>query len=225
MIDYPMLKTESDRRRLRKWHAHLATRGTEVPEEPDFQSFGRLSTLERLRDVLSVEAPHHCAPLARVISQLKREKSQREKPRHTTTSRPGPTSDLSVGIEELPHEWKVTLKEMRRRREDLDGGMIDLGDTEPPAQSQIRATEYVLRCIAKVCIEADRSVNLDTESVRLWLERQEARGQRETGLAMQLRKLAEFLIYRDEKSKLRKAICGLQKYRTAITLIPGQPFQ
>ena len=208
MTDYPVAQTESDRRRLRKWQAHLETRGTEVPDEKDFQTFGSLPTLERLRNVLSVEAPHHCAPLMRVISQLKREKRQRGKPRRTTTSRRGRVSDLSVGTEELPNDWKVTLIEMRRRRKDLDGGMIDLGDTSPPALSQIRATEYVLRCIAKVCIEADRLVDLDTESVRFWLERQEARGQGETGLAMQLRKLGEFLRYRDEKGKLRKAIRG-----------------
>ncbi|WP_185804715.1 hypothetical protein [Pontivivens nitratireducens] len=208
MSDNLIRPTESDLRRLRKWQAHLETRGTGVPDEEDFQSFGCLSTLERLRDVLSVEAPHHCAPLARVISQLKREKRQREKPRQTTTSRPSKGSDLSVGTDELPDDWKVTLKEMRRRRNDLDGGMIDLGDTSPPAQSQIRAAEYVLRCIVQVCIDADRSADLDTESVRLWLERQEARGQGEIGLAMQLRKLAEFLVYRDEKSKLRKAIRG-----------------
>ncbi len=208
MSDYPMTQSVSDRGRLLKWQAHLAARGTDVPDEQDFQAFGCLSTLERLRNVLSVEAPHHCAPLARVISRLGREKRQRGKPHETTPSSRGPDSDLSAATEELPNDWMATLREMRRRRKDLDGGMIDLGDASPPAQSQIKATEYVLRCIVKVCIDAGRSVDLDTESVRLWLERQEARGQSETGLAMQLRKLAEFLGYRDEKGKLQKAIRG-----------------
>lgn len=192
-------------RRLARWNAHLATRGMTVPDEEDFRSFGKLSTLERLRDVLAREAPQDCGPLGRVISELKREKKKREGSTATGRQR-GRERELSVPADRLPQDWQQTLAEMRRRRTGMATGMVDLGDKTPPALSQIRAMDYVLRSVAKVCEDAGRPIDLDEASVAAWLERQVRRGQRETGLSHQLRKLREFLAYRCEKKALRKQL-------------------
>lgn len=95
---------------------------------------------------------------------------------------------------------------MRRRRTDIEAGLIDLGEILPPALSQIKDVQYVLCCVAKVCLDEKREPALDINSVCAWLARQEGRGQGETGLSMQLRKMVSFLAYRDENKKLRKRI-------------------
>lgn len=195
----------ASQRRLARWQSHLATHRISTPDADAFRSFGRLSTLERLRDVLSEVAPEQCGPLARVISQLKREKRQREKPRSKRGER-GVERTLSVTPAELPPSWQETIADMRQRRMEVDAGMVDLGEVSPPALSQISATEYVLRCVARTCIDAGRDPALDIDGVRLWIERQEARGQRETSLSIQLRKLVGFLAYRGEDKKLRKRL-------------------
>lgn len=198
-------KSEAAARRLIRWKAHLAARGTVTPDANDFASFGSLSSLERLRDVLSDAAPQHCGPLVRVIAEMKREKRLREKPKVSKGAR-GIARTLSVPTHDLPRDWWTTLSEMRRRRTDIDAGMIDLGVTSPPASSQIRDIQYVLCCIAKICLDDNREPALDTDSVRLWIERQEGRGQGETGLSMQLRKIVDFLSYREENKQLRKRL-------------------
>ena len=198
--------TGTDQRRLHKWQAHLATRGIHVPDEADFLSFGRLSTLERLRNVLCIVAPDHCGPLATAISRLKREKLVRRSLQPDGQRRPGRDCTCSVEKEALPQDWRDTLNDMRRRRAAIDAGMIDFGAIVPPAPSQISAIEYVLRCIAKVCADAGRSVDVDIESVALWRARQEAAEQAETGLSLQLRKLADFLRYRQAKKNLARKI-------------------
>ncbi len=197
----------STSRRLAKWQAHLVERGVTTPDVEDFRTFGRISSLERLRDVLADVAPDQCGPLARVISELRREKRSRGASCAKGGVR-GKERELSISEAELPPDWRATLADMRRRRKALEAGMIDLGDVAPPALSQIRAMEYVLCCIAKVCLDADRPMDIDAESVTAWLDRQEARKQRETGLSHQLRKLREFLIYRGEKKALRKRLAS-----------------
>ncbi|MGX9847117.1 hypothetical protein [Limimaricola litoreus] len=136
---------------------------------------------------------------------MKREKRLRDKPKVSKGTR-SIARTLSVPPHDLPQDWRTTLSEMHRRRTDIDTGMIDLGDTSPPASSQIKDIQYVLRCIAKVCRDENREPALDTGSVRLWIERQEGRGQAETGLSMQLRKIVEFLSYREENKCLRKRL-------------------
>ncbi len=197
--------TDASKRRLARWQAHLAARGFSIPDADAFRSFGRLSTLERLRDVLAESAPEQCGPLARVISELKREKRQREKPRNKGGAR-GVERTLSVTPAELPPSWQATIADMRQRRMEVDAGMVDVGDVSPPALSQIRATEYVLRCVAKTCTDAGRDPALDIDGVRAWIDRQEDCGKCQTGVSMQLRKIAGFLAYRGEDKKLRKRL-------------------
>lgn len=198
----PTALSPSDNRRLCKWHDHLAKRGTAVPDEEDFRSFGSLSSLERLRPVLATAAPEHCGPLMRVISELRREKNRRSAA-PSSGRRRGVPCTLSVAEEELPQDWRDTLAEMMdRRRRTLDSGMIDLGDTPPPALSQIKDMTYVLRSIAKVCVDAGRPMAIEAESVCLWLDRQAARGQRATGLSKYLRSLDGYLSYLEPGSAL-----------------------
>lgn len=198
-------KAAAAARRLTRWQGHLAARKTTIPDAEDYLSFGALSSLERLRDVLAIASPEHCGPLARVISDLKRKKTFRAG-KQAKGGMPGIGRQLSVPISDLPEDWKATLGEMRRRRTDLDAGMIDLGDIPPPAKSQIRAIEYVLCCIARVCLDAGRPAELDMDSIGAWLSRQEGRGQVETSSSLQLRKIREFLIYRAENKALSKRL-------------------
>ncbi len=150
-------------------------------------------------------APHHCGPLARVISDLKRDKTMREGPKGKGGAR-GKKREVSIPVRELRDDWRATLAEMRSRREAIEAGMIDLGEVAPPALSQVKAMEYVLCCISKVCLDAGRPAEIDCESVKAWLSRQDARGQKETGTSLQIRKLRDFLAYRGEQRKLRKQL-------------------
>jgi integrase len=191
--------------RYRRWRIHLEERGTTIPDVEDFLTFGALSTLERLRAELSRILPEQCGPLARAISQLKREKNARAGSRAKGGQR-GPAASLSIDAKHLPADWLATLADMRMRREAIDTGMIDIGGINPPAASQLRAIEYVLRAIGKVCTDLDRTVGIDLESVEAWSRRQLSNGQNETSTGLQLRKIIEFLRYRKEEKKLRKKL-------------------
>ena len=193
--------------RYRRWCTHLEDRGSTLPDVDDFLTFGCLSTLERLRTELSRIVPEHCGPLARVISQRKREKTARAGSQ-AKGGRKGPAASLSIAADHLPADWLATLADMRRRREAIDTGMIDIGGIDPPAPSQLRAIEYVLRAIGKVCEDLNKSVEIDLESVEAWSKRQLGNGQNETSTSLQLRKIVEFLRYRKEKKKLRKKLTG-----------------
>lgn len=191
--------------RLIRWQAHLKERSVSVPDEEDFRSFGKLSTLERLRPELAQVAPETCGPLATVISELKRAK------RMNAGSQPkgergGKPIQLSIPTEDLREEWRATLRQMAMRRDGIDTGMIDLEDTDPPAHSQLKAMEYTLRSLSKICIDNGMEIEITKKSVGKWIERQVANGQRETGIGMQLRQVVRFLSLRGEKKKLRKTL-------------------
>lgn len=191
---------EADRARLARWTAHLAARGARVPHEEDFRTFGKLSTLERLRAVLGPVAPEQCGPLRRVISELSRAKRAG---RSTATGNPrGPDLRLAIPRDDLRADWHATLDDMRDRAKRRDAGLLLLCGPTPPASSMIGDIEYVLRAVSKVCTDVGRSPTLDKQAVSAWLAREDARGRRETGLSLQLRLIARFLAYRGQKKKL-----------------------
>jgi hypothetical protein len=184
-------RAAADARRLARWREHLAGRGRTVPDREDFVSYGRLSTLERLHRVLAVAAPDACGPLASVIRELKAAKRARAGTRGRGGRR-GPARTLSVAPEELRRDWRATLDRLGRERAGLDRGLVHLGDP-PPALSQLRCMAYALRSLAGACRDASVPCEVSVATVTLWLDREEARGRRDTGLAHQLRKLGEFL--------------------------------
>ncbi len=184
----------ADARRLARWQAHLDARGVSVPDEGDFRAFGALSTLERLRRVLRHTAPEHCGPLGLVISELKRLKNARAGSKAKGGQR-GPTRTRSIAKADLRADWRATLDEMAAHRARLDAGRICFDDRRPPALSQQRDIEYVLRSVSQACLDHDLSPELSKASVKLWLAREEASGRRPSGIALQLRKIAEFLAY------------------------------
>lgn len=192
--------SEPDRARLARWTAHLAARGSQVPHHEDFRTFGKLSTLERLRAVLGSVAPEQCGPLRHVISELRRAKRAG---RSTATGNPrGPDLRLAIPRDDLRADWHATLDDMRDRAKRRDAGLLLLCGPTPPASSMIGDIEYVLRAVSKACIGAGRSPTLDKQAILSWLAREDARGRRGTGLALQLRLIACFLAYRGEKKKL-----------------------
>ena len=192
-------------RRMIRWQNHLSDRGAIIPDKEDFRSFGKLSTLERLRKDLSGIAPEHCGPLAAVISELKRQKTARAGSKAKGGQRGTPIK-LSIARADLRPDWRATLDEMRRRRDGIDTGMIDLDHVDPPAHSQLRGIEYVLRGLSKVCIDNDMPVEISLQSVQCWVKRQCANGQNETSTGMLLRQLSWFLSLRGGKKKLRKKL-------------------
>lgn len=195
----------SDRARLCRWRAHLAARGVEIPETDDFTSFGRLSTLERLRKVLRVVAPETCGPLARAISRLKAEKTARAGSK-AKGGRRGPAVELSIPVDALRDDWRATFADMHARRSRIDAGLMIFDRPEPPAASMIGDIQYVLRALSKVCHDHGCVPAVKSSTVRLWLARQEHRGSRPAGLSLQLRLLQRFLAFRGEKPKLRKKL-------------------
>lgn len=191
--------------RMIRWQKHLSERGVAVPDREDFYSFGKLSTLERLRKELSVYTPEHCGPLAAVISELKRKKTAKAGTK-AKGGRRGTPIKLSIPKADLRQDWIATLDEMRQRRDGIDSGMIDLDYVEPPAHSQIRGIEYVLRSLSKVCVDNDMPIEITSQSVQCWVERQAARGQNETSTGMLLRQMCSFLSFSGGKNKLRKEL-------------------
>lgn len=191
--------------RYARWVRHLNDRGTATPDTDDFASFGSLSTLERLRAELAMRAPHHCGPLTRVISDLKRVKTKREGSKATGAPRGVPPA-LSIPAGDLRLDWRRTIEEMRTRRDAIDQGMVDVGAESPPAASQIRAIEYTLRSVSKVCVDHDRMPEIELDMIEAWVARQTAGGQGETGIGMQLRQIVRFLRYRAEKKSLRRRL-------------------
>lgn len=188
-----------------KWQNHLSARGATIPDEEDFRSFGKLSTLERLRKELSEIAPEHCGPLAAVISELKRKKTAKAGSKAKGGQRGTPIK-LAIPKADLRPDWQATIDVMRQRRDGVDVGMIDLDDVDPPAQSQLRGIEYVLRGLSKVCIDNDMPVEISLQSVQCWVKRQCDNGQNETSTGMLLRQIAKFLVLTGEKKKLRKKL-------------------
>jgi hypothetical protein len=176
-----------------------------TPYEEDFRSFGKLSTLERLRKELAVISPEQCGPLAAVISDLKRQKTATAGSQAKGGKR-GKPIELSIPKADLRPDWRATIDEMRQRREGINTGMIELDTVEPPALSQLRGIEYVLRGLSKVCIDNNIPVEISLQSVQHWVRRQSANGQNETSTGMLLRQISKFLSLRGEKKKLRKKL-------------------
>lgn len=176
-----------------------------TPYEEDFRSFGKLSTLERLRKELAVISPEQCGPLAAVISDLKRQKTAMAGSQAKGGQR-GKPIELSIPKADLRPDWHATIDEMRQRREGINTGMIELDNVEPPALSQLRGIEYVLRGLSKVCIDNSMPIEISLQSVQHWVERQCANGQNETSTGMLLRQMSKFLSLRGEKKKLRKKL-------------------
>lgn len=176
---------------LARWQGFLHGRGTEDPDTGDFLAFGSLSTLERLRTVLSAVAPDQCGPLRLAIAARKREKTARRGPQGKGGQR-GPQPSLSVAAEALPATWQALLAQLREARGRIDLGVPDLADLRPPPMQMIRQTEYVLRSLAFQCLQAGREVAITHDSVRLWLDAAEARGNRPTGLSLQLGQIRDF---------------------------------
>lgn len=191
--------------RLIRWNSHLHDRNVTIPYEEDFRSFGKLSTLERLRKELAVIAPEQCGSLAAVISDLKRQKNATAGSQAKGAQR-GKPIELSIPKADLRPDWRATIDEMRLRRENINTGMIELDNLEPPALSQLRGIEYVLRGLSKVCIDNNMPVEISLQSVQHWVRRQYANGQNETSTGMLLRQISKFLSLRGEKKKLRKKL-------------------
>lgn len=191
--------------RVIRWNSHLHDRNVTTPYEEDFRSFGKLSTLERLRKELAVITPEQCGPLAAVISDLKRKKNATAGSQEKGGQR-GKAIELSIPKAALRPDWRATIDEMRQRREGISTGMIELDNVKPPALSQLRGIEYVLRGLSKVCIDNDMPVEISLQSVQHWVKRQCANGQNETSTGMLLRQISKFLSLRGEKKKLRKKL-------------------
>ncbi|SFO04413.1 hypothetical protein SAMN04487859_11410 [Roseovarius lutimaris] len=81
-----------------------------------------------------------------------------------------------------------------------------MDDVDPPAQSQFRSIEYVLRGLSKVCIDNDMPVEISSKSVQCWVKRQYDNGQNETSTGMLLRQIAKFPVLTGEKKKLRNKL-------------------
>jgi hypothetical protein len=105
---------------LNRWSAHAASlRGT--PTTDDFVTFGRLSTLERLRPLLAAAHPEQAGPLRLALRRLRREKRARHSQARTGRPR-GPQRVLSVAAADLPDEWRVHLASMESDRRRMDRG-------------------------------------------------------------------------------------------------------
>lgn len=176
---------------LARWQGFLQERGPGVPEVEDLLAFGRLSTLERLRAVLSMTAPEQCGPLRLAIAARKRERTARRGPQGRGGQR-GPQPSLSIAPEELPATWRALLTQLREARKRMDAGSLDLSDLRPPPMDRIRQVEYVLRSLAFHCRQAGCEIGITTDSLRLWLDAAEARGNRPAGLSLQLRQIRSF---------------------------------
>lgn len=190
--------------RLTRWRAHLAARRVAVPDVDDFLAFGRLSTLERLRPVLGAAEPAHCGPLRLAMLQLRQEKCAKKS--QARGGQRGPEMLLAVAETDLPEDWQTTLDDMRRRTQRRDAGMLLLSGPVPPASSMIDDIAYVLRALAKTCLDHGKEVILDDAAVAAWLAREEGRGRRATGLSLQIRLLARFVAYRGARKKFRRRL-------------------
>lgn len=176
---------------LARWQRFLCERGVDAPEVEDFLAFGSLSTLERLRIALAPVSPDQCGPLRLAIAARKREKTARLGPQGKGGQR-GPQPTLSVAAEELPAAWQALLAQLREARKLIDEGLLDLSDMRPPPLGMIRQTEYVLRALAFHCRQAGREAAITSETVCLWLDAAEARGNRPTGLSLPLSQIRSF---------------------------------
>lgn len=189
---------------LKRWFEHLEIRGEVVPGEDDFRTFGSLSTLHRLRAQLSEVAPEQCGPLRHVISDFEREK--REETSTATGGQKGPAIALSIPKESLPDDWRLVLDNMTRLAKRREAGLLIVRGAWPPAASMIRDIEYVLRAISKACLDEGREPELNKTTIGMWLEREEGRGRRATGLSLQLRLMAQFLEFAGKKKNLAKRL-------------------
>lgn len=192
--------------RLTRWFAHLEARGVIVPDDEDFLSFGSVWTLDRLRRDLEQYAPEQIGPLRVLVSDL-----YRSRRKSLATGKPhGKKCKLSIPREDLRDDWKKALATMCDERALYDAGLkLDDGPIPPVAQ-MTQSIEYTLRALSKVCLDAGREPDLTKATVRLLLQRQEARGLTARGLSIPLGRLAIFARYRGRK-KLAKRLTALSK--------------
>ena len=195
--------------RLEQFCDHLDARAANALQLEDYIAFGSLSSLERLQHDLRKVAPEICGPLRLAMRELRREKTRRAGPQGDGGRR-GPVPRFSVPVEALPSDWRVTLAEMRRLRDDKDRGLLLPARTvTPPTVTMIADLTYLLRNIASCALGSGHSVELTRPVIDVWRAQAEARGRAATGVAFQLRLLRRFVLFRDGGDPLAAVLSGL----------------
>ncbi|HBZ43052.1 MAG TPA: hypothetical protein DEO85_03150 [Maritimibacter sp.] len=95
---------------------------------------------------------------------------------------------------------------MRKLADRREAGLLIVRGATPPASSMVRDIEYILRAISKVCLDEGHEPELTKATIGMWLDREESRGRRASGLSLQLRLLAQFLKFAGKKKKLAKRL-------------------
>jgi hypothetical protein len=209
--DKDLQRSSGDRVRLARWRRHLDQRGVTVPDVDDFLTFGKLSTLERLRNVLATEAPNMCGPLRAAIQELRRVKNAKSGSM-AKGGRRGPVMEYSVDRDALPDAWRATLDAMILARRRVDAGGLHLSGPKPPALASIKDMTYVLRALGMSCRRRGMMIELRKRAVRAWLDDAEARGCGARGLALQIGLLQRFAVRQiGKKAKLAKQLASLRR--------------
>ena len=216
-----------------KWQVYLREKHVSIPTMEDFLSFGSSSTLERLRPVLVKRAPNNTGPLRLAISESKRQNRAKRNIKSTEGER-GPARQFSVAKDQIPQAWRQTLTILRHKLSHRILGRIDFDEhlvTMP--ESSIKDAEYILRSIAKSCLNREHQPELSVQGIKYWLDDAEERGCSPRGLSYQLGVLIAFCQHHEAPNSPLSAILGQlrseyvkrgkltekRKYRSALSSI------
>lgn len=208
--------TASQIRLLKRWQQHLTARRVTVPTADDFRSFGSLSQLERLRRALSISHPQHCGPMRLVLRELRQIKTRKQSATLRSTGTRGPTRRLSSTFAELPQEWRDILADMRNKSQRRDAGLLVLTGPVAPAPAIIRGITYTLRSICKICHDQEVTPTISKATITLWLNEQETRKRRKTGISIELRGIHRFCAYAGIRPKLQRRLEELAAEQTRL---------
>lgn len=198
------------KKRLHRLCGHLNARGAAAPDIEDYRSFGSLSTLMRLQGDLVRIAPELCGPLRLAAQDLRREKTRRAGPQGHGGRR-GPVPELSVDEAELPEDWRKTLALMRELNRDAENGMVPRSDMPPPpAEKSIDGMTAILRRIARTAEDTGHSHAISTEVIEAWCIQCERRGRASSGIALELKLLRRFILFRDRTDPLAETLARIK---------------
>jgi len=210
----------AQQRMLERWHDHLRYRGVDVPRPEDFLSFGSISTLERLRTVLSGVDERSASAIRPALRELRSKKWRRVKPTPeiSQTRKPRTKAMLSVPEAELPSLWRKRIREMRRLRDVQDQGLLDLDDRQPPATSVIRNLVSTLRQLAKSCANRQLPAAMTKDAVTAWREDCHGRSMKPVSMAARLKELWIFADWCDEDDDMLEHLHRMRgRYLRAAT--------
>lgn len=199
-------------RLLNRWDEHLTARAVLMPEKEDFEAFGSVSQLERLRRVLNLVRPSQAGPLRPALKAKRSQYWRKNHPEAETAKnrKPRKPAKLSIPEEQLPRSWRRTLQDMRSLQTMVSEGLVSLDDRTPPAANVIKSLASTLRIFAKICLDHSCPVELTAETVDLWRAARFRAGNTNRSIGIRLKEIRTFALWCDLDEELVERLTKLK---------------